>query len=544
MAQLILGPVQRGLSTDGIRIWMETDEPCTVEVLVYRSETWSVEGHHYALVELEGWAPGTDVAYDVRLDGEVVWPVPGDERPAPRVRTWDRASAVRLVVGSCRQAAPPTWPDVVESQDGDHGTDALDALARALAAGEEEAVHGMVLLGDQVYADQPAPQTIDALRSRRGGPPREGWPEVTSFEEYTWLYQQAWSAPWIRWLLASVPSVMIFDDHDIIDDWNTSAAWRREVERHSWWTGRIRGGLMAYWVYQHIGNVGPDEREDAGLLAQVRAEGRDGGRPLREFARRADAGTPDDVGHRWSFACDVGASRLLVVDSRNGRVLEEGKRSMLGAAEWSWLDDRMTGDLDHLLVASSVPWILPRSIHDLEAWNDALTEGAWGGHAAGWSEWLRQYIDLEHWAAFGRSFQGLADIVAEVSRGERGAPPETVTMLSGDVHFGYVAEADLGGRSRARQVVSSPLRQAITPFDRRAQSAAMLAPVSWFCRALVATTPKARPRFPWQVTDGPWFDDHVTVLTIDGRRAHVSYRGADTDPHDHPALTEIAARDL
>ncbi|MGW1633884.1 hypothetical protein, partial [Streptomyces anthocyanicus] len=29
----------------------------------------------------------------------------------------------------------------------------------------------------------------------------------------------------VRWLLSTVPSCMIFDDHDVIDDWNTSAAW-------------------------------------------------------------------------------------------------------------------------------------------------------------------------------------------------------------------------------------------------------------------------------------------------------------------------------
>ena len=117
-------------------------------------------------------------------------------------------------------------------------------------------------------------------------------------------------------------------------------------------------------------------------------------------------------------------------------------------------------------------------------------------------------------------------------------------MLSGDVHFGYVAEADLGRSSRVRQVVSSPFRQAITTFDRKAQGAAMLAPVSWLCRALLATTPAARPRFDWKITDGPLFDDHLVVLTVDGRRAHIRYETAGLDDDGEPVLQHWGERDL
>jgi hypothetical protein len=545
MPNLVLGPIQRGLGITGIRIWVETDVSCTVEVLGHEAATWCVAGHHYGLVELDRLQPGTDEPYEVRLDGEVVWPEPDDDRPRPRVRTLDGDAPIRLVVGSCRQAAPPSWLDTVESERDPPGigTDSLAALARQMIAGQYEVLDGMVLLGDQVYADEPDPRTVEAMRMRRGSPPPEGWPEVSTFEEYTWVYQEAWSEPSIRWLLAALPSVMIFDDHDVIDDWNTSVAWRREIEQQPWWQGRIEGGLMAYWLYQHIGNVGRTQRQDAGLIDEMQAVD-DGEAALRAFAHRADKGTPDDVGHRWSFAVELGNSRLLVLDSRNGRILDPDDRSMLAPAEWAWLDEHMTGDLDHLFVASSVPWLLPRAIHDLEAWDDALVRGAWGGVAASRAEWLRRYIDLEHWAAFGRSFKELAELVAEVSEGRRGVPPATITALSGDVHFGYVAEAELGGESRVRQVVSSPFRQAITPFDRRAQGLAMRAPVSWVCRALVGTTPQDRPRFDWKVTDGPVFDDHLVVLIVDGRRASVAYEVAGLDDREQPTLRRIGERAL
>ena len=61
----------------------------------------------------------------------------------------------------------------------------------------------------------------------------------------------------MRWLLSTVPSSMIFDDHDVRDDWNTSDSWRREMQATSWWQERVIGGLSSYWVYQHLGNLSP-----------------------------------------------------------------------------------------------------------------------------------------------------------------------------------------------------------------------------------------------------------------------------------------------
>ena len=51
----------------------------------------------------------------------------------------------------------------------------------------------------------------------------------STFDEYTKLYLESWRDPEVRWLLSTVPSVMIFDDHEIIDDWNTSASWRADM---------------------------------------------------------------------------------------------------------------------------------------------------------------------------------------------------------------------------------------------------------------------------------------------------------------------------
>ena len=88
---------------------------------------------------------------------------------------------------------------------------------------EEPRPDCLLLLGDQVYADEVSPATRDFMRSRRelSEPPGE---EVLDFEEYTRLSREAWGDEDIRRLLATVPSTMILDDHDVHDDWNTLIA--------------------------------------------------------------------------------------------------------------------------------------------------------------------------------------------------------------------------------------------------------------------------------------------------------------------------------
>ena len=419
VARLVLGPVLRRISRDGVTVWVETDQPCRVEVLGHSATTFHVEGHHFALVDVRDLEPGTTTPYEVHLDGDRAWPR-DDGLPPSTIRTLADDGRLSLVLGSCQQRAPhePPWTSSSGSDPRALGPDALLAVAHQMLEDEDLRPDALVLLGDQVYADEPNPATVAALERRRGSAARPGWPVVSSFEEYTWLYGDAWGEGPMRWLLSCVPSFMIFDDHDVIDDWNTSKVWHDRIEGEPWWRGRIQGALMSYWIYQHLGEAAFRSEEDDELLAQVRAAG-DGGPILRTFADRADAGTPSTVGHRWSYVHELGPCRLIVLDSRNGRHLG-GERKLLGDVEWAWFDDVARGGVDHLLIGTSVPWILPRPLHELEAWNEAVASGAWGRRAARLGERIREAVDLEHWAAFGDSFEDMGEVVQEVAAGRRG----------------------------------------------------------------------------------------------------------------------------
>ena len=158
---LVLGPLLRYAGSASATFWVETSAPCEVEVLGHRASTFAVEGHYYALLLVDDLEPGSVTPYDVRLDGAVVWP-PADGRPRPVVHTRDEERQVRLVFGSCRVGAPqPTstvapWPEEVVRT----GVDALWAYAKLLQRGETEWPDALLLLGDQVYADEVSPATL------------------------------------------------------------------------------------------------------------------------------------------------------------------------------------------------------------------------------------------------------------------------------------------------------------------------------------------------------------------------------------------------
>ena len=144
--------------------------------------------------------------------------------------------------------------------------------------------------------------------------------------------------------------------------------------------------------------------------------------------------------------------RLVAIDSRCSRHLDPDDRRMVDAVEWAWVRDagarRPTGRYDHLVLASTLPFLLLPGVHHLEGWDEAISEGAWGRPGKWVGERLRQVLDLEHWASFRESFDEVTDLLAR--RRDVAAPPSTVLMLGGDVHCSYTAVAELDRRRRTR----------------------------------------------------------------------------------------------
>ena len=541
---LILGPLLRYTGVTDATVWVETGAACevcvTTDGTAHSSRTFCVEGHHYGLVTLTGLEPGSSYEYTVELDGERVWPAADYDFPTPRIRTISPDGGLSLVFGSCRVSAPHEPQHTQGGNDDGHGRDALHALAmRTMDEPPERWPDALLLLGDQIYADMVSRGTSEFIHSRRDTSKGPG-EEVADFEEYTRLYWDSWRDPAIRWLLSTVPSAMIFDDHDVHDDWNTSETWVNEMRRQPWWEERIVGAFMSYWVYQHLGNLSPKELDENDLFNKAK-ESKDATRVLREFAYESDR---EVAGTRWSYHRDFGGVRLIVMDSRAGRVLTEGRRSMLDAEEWGWIQATATGDFDHLLFGASLPFLLSPGLHYLEAWNEAVCRGAWGRVAAGIGERIRQLVDLEHWAAFQTSFGDLADLLRSVARGERSedGPPASVILLSGDVHHGYLAKADFGddARSPVYQAVSSPMRNTLGTPLRLALGAGWKGYGARIGKTLAHLAGVGDPAVKWRLRHKePWFDNHVSTLKLHGRGATLKVEGVPPKNGGEPGLRHI-----
>jgi hypothetical protein len=257
-----------------------------------------------------------------------------------------------------------------------------------------------------------------------------------------------------------------------------------------------------------------------------------------------------DRPYQWSFALDLGRTRLVMLDNRCNRVLTRRGREILPAPEWNWFVDQAHGDYDHLVVGSSLPWLMPPAIHHVEAWNEHSADGPAPRRAA-LAERFRRLVDMEHWAAFQKSFSALTELFRRLGEGGEGAPghrvgaggayrpPASISVLSGDVHHSYVARADLGPavRTPVHQLTCSPIHNQVPAFMRPLMrfSWSRLAANTTRVMANAAGAPK--PPLRWRRLAGPYFGNAVSTLRLRGTRAEMTIEGTSADGH----LFEVAS---
>ena len=376
MPKLVLGPLLRYVGETQATVWVETDAAARVEVEVSPATggreaaggrerpgaDLPVEGHHYALVLIDGLEPDRVYTYRVELDGERGLAgaggrprrsrLPGEHHPHPARRP---PAADRLWVLPGRRPARAAVDAAAQRRP--QARQGGRRPVRVRPADARRRPRHLARPRCCCWATRCTPTTTSekadsSARAAAGRPSRPG-AEVADFEEYTQLYGSPGRDPEVRWLLSTVPTAMIFDDHDIIDDWNTSAAWVEHMRATDWWHERIVSGLASYWLYQHLGNLSPADLDDDPAGATVRDAG-DATRVLREFACRADA----NRGTRWSYTPrlrpDPPGGGRLALRAGAGRAAPRDGRRRRGA----WMSEQAGGDFDHLLLATSLPFAL------------------------------------------------------------------------------------------------------------------------------------------------------------------------------------------
>jgi hypothetical protein len=204
--------------------------------------------------------------------------------------------------------------------------------------------------------------------------------------------------------------------------------------------------------------------------------------------------------------------------------------------------------VDHVVLASSLPLLLPYGIHALEAWNEAVCGGAWGKRFARAGERLRRAVDLEHWAAFGASFTRFERLLTGLATGTHARPPASVTVLGGDIHHSYLAAVDFprgtNPRSAVYQAVCSPIHNVLPDQFRRGHQLTTSRAGALAGGALARLAGVRRPRIRWRITRGSWFHNMLSVVEFEDRRARIRFDRTVSDPDGTPHLQPVCEAEL
>jgi hypothetical protein len=163
---------------------------------------------------------------------------------------------------------------------------------------------------------------------------------------------------------------------------------------------------------------------------------------------------------------------------------------------------------------------------------------------------VRRTFDLEHWAAFTRSFDALVELFRRLGEGGEDAPghrvgaggayaaPASISVLSGDVHHSYVARAALGPavRTPVHQLTCSPIHNQVPAVMRPFMRFSWSRVAARVTRGLAKSAGVRRPALRWRRLAGPYFGNAVGTLRHDGVHAFVQVEGTSKDGH----LFEVA----
>ena len=288
--------------------------------------------------------------------------------------------------------------------------------------------------------------------------------------------------PHAQRVLANVATYMIFDDHEVTDDWNLTQQWRNRVNTSPLGRAVIRNALMTYALFQGWGNdpkqfATGDGAKLLNHISKIMTGPATG--PTVDVATKIDALlglSGSDPRIKWNYQIDGATHRAVVLDTRTRRRYS-GRISppdLLGDSLKAQVPKGpLGGGLETLVVVSPVPVLGPVLI-DAIGQPLRIVIAEFTVHA-----WKRLFPgDVDHCAPE-EPVKGLEEFDAESwarnddaleSLLERLASYESVVLLSGDVHYSGSFVLDYWkkgqvGRATARivQLTSSPARNLFKP---------------------------------------------------------------------------------
>jgi hypothetical protein len=239
-----------------------------------------------------------------------------------------------------------------------------------------------------------------------------------------------------RRLFAHLPVAMIFDDHDITDDWNLSREWEEIAYGHPFSHRVIGNALLGYLINQGWGNWPEAFGDD--ILVAVQTS-------LREPGSRIHDECIDRLLRfdQWHYQWPT-SPPLVVVDTRTHRWRSESAaRKPSGLMDWEALTDLQQA----LRGRDTVVMVSPAPIFGVKLIEVIQRIFTWFGFPL--------MVDAENWMAH----PGSAHAILNIFRHPK--TPQHFIILSGDVHYSFVYDVELRGRIRGPdiwQICSSGLR--------------------------------------------------------------------------------------
>jgi hypothetical protein len=223
----------------------------------------------------------------------------------------------------------------------------------------------------------------------------------------------------VRRVLANIPTYMIFDDHEITDDWYLNKEWTERVLNSECGRQIITNGLVAYWAFQGWGND-PDKFDTEFIHIVL------------DFVRAIREGNDDRAQElekyfstiNWSFSAPTDPQAIFV-DTRTHRDYTS-KESPANLVDASGLDKvkelaNYKGTLQKPLIM-----VLPAPFFGFEKIEIAQEEKGRAQRAA---------YDIEAWHFNPRGVYEFLKFIAEK------LDTRCCIFLSGDVHYAYSLHA-------------------------------------------------------------------------------------------------------
>ncbi len=273
-------------------------------------------------------------------------------------------------------------------------------------------LHLLLQTGDQLYADdvwRDVPALARWQQLDRDAQLQADWtPELAEAvaDFYFDRYCRLWSQPDLAPLLASIPSLMMWDDHDIFDGWGSHAP-----------------GLQQCPVFQGLWSVA----RTFFILFQLGA---------------VDTALPNTIGdpkgRHFGQAVTLGEVGIILVDLRSERTSDQ----VMGEWGWAWLRQALAqmASCRQVLFVSSVPlvhldWTIPEHVLRYLQWfrhyHDDIRD-QWRSHCH-WDEWRRLVTALLDFSDYTHT---------------------RLTVLSGETHLGSMGLIERDD-TRIYQLVSS-----------------------------------------------------------------------------------------